>query len=345
MSRKTLDALRRAEENLWSAIDRMWDAVGLMPDKTTMSDKTAVSTKTSVTDTDNAPGPFIRSDAEEEAVPEPSPSRPWNTYLIIYRPDARTPVETIRAFDMKLQSLQNFQETFPRTWFIQTRYTAYELFQLLSHHLYKHDLIHIISVDFDDSYGILPNAHWTWLNVLRAAAAEKTAKDQLQATAERKTLRREIEQEAAKEQARLTEEMVALRRRAEKAEAEAQTLREVLLAGRSSDVTFASYQEDALRTYNGDKPRDELLVWYAMGLAGETGEVVDLLKKIIYHHHDFNRDALLKECGDVLWYMTALAKTMGADLIDVARANIEKRAKRYPDGWDIEKSKTKDDEK
>lgn len=98
------------------------------------------------------------------------------------------------------------------------------------------------------------------------------------------------------------------------------------------------YQENAMRT---SAPYPEITQAYAvfgLGLAGESGEVVELLKKHIGHGHPLDKEKLKKELGDVLWYIAALARTAGLDLSDVAVANIEKLKKRYPEKFSQEAS-------
>ena len=70
----------------------------------------------------------------------------------------------------------------------------------------------------------------------------------------------------------------------------------------------------------------------ALGLAGETGEVVDEIKKHIGHGHDLNVSKLRYELGDVLWYVAGLAQALGLTLEDVAAGNLEKLRARYPEG-------------
>lgn len=77
---------------------------------------------------------------------------------------------------------------------------------------------------------------------------------------------------------------------------------------------------------------------YSMGLAGESGEVVDLLKKHVHHGHELDREKLKNELGDVLHYASGLASLMGLTLEDVAHANVEKLQKRYPNGFSEEDS-------
>lgn len=72
---------------------------------------------------------------------------------------------------------------------------------------------------------------------------------------------------------------------------------------------------------------------YALGLAGEAGEVCDLLKKAWGHGHALDAEKLKKELGDVLWYVAALAEQHGLRLSDVAEANVAKLSARYPQGF------------
>lgn len=98
------------------------------------------------------------------------------------------------------------------------------------------------------------------------------------------------------------------------------------------------YQKQAKRTLV-DKPGfalddgETMLVWNALGLAGEAGEVADSVKKMILHRHGLDREALRDELGDVLWYVAALATNLGFGLDEVMAANIEKLEARYPDGY------------
>jgi NTP pyrophosphatase (non-canonical NTP hydrolase) len=70
------------------------------------------------------------------------------------------------------------------------------------------------------------------------------------------------------------------------------------------------------------------LAAFALGLASEAGEVADVVKKHLFDGRPFDRSGLLEELGDVLWYVAMLASTLGADLGDIARLNIEKLRER-----------------
>ena len=71
----------------------------------------------------------------------------------------------------------------------------------------------------------------------------------------------------------------------------------------------------------------------ALGLTGEAGEVADMVKKHIFHGHDLTTEELVKELGDVCWYLALMCNAIGVNLEDVMALNIEKLKKRYPDGF------------
>jgi len=98
------------------------------------------------------------------------------------------------------------------------------------------------------------------------------------------------------------------------------------------------YQEHALRTHNEELGTVQALANYALGLNGEAGEVADQIKKGIFHGHEMNRHELAKELGDCLWYISNLSHMAGFTLEQVAQMNVTKLMRRYPNGFDKEKS-------
>ena len=72
---------------------------------------------------------------------------------------------------------------------------------------------------------------------------------------------------------------------------------------------------------------------YCMGLCGESGELVELIKKQQFHGHNVTIDEIKKELGGVLHYLAGLATLYDIDLEDVATTNIEKLRTRYPNGF------------
>lgn len=107
---------------------------------------------------------------------------------------------------------------------------------------------------------------------------------------------------------------------------------------------FTKYQQAAAKTARGSVDMDlqkTRVSVAAMGLAGECGEVVDALKKWVGHDHPFNREEIVKEMGDVLWYLAELGTALGIDLNEVAEKNEAKLRARYPEGFSVEKSITR----
>lgn len=88
-----------------------------------------------------------------------------------------------------------------------------------------------------------------------------------------------------------------------------------------------TYSALAMRTAGTEDP----LVNGLLGLAGETGEVVDYMKKVLFHDKPFDRSVLIKEAGDCMWYLNLILVEMGITWEEVLEANIKKLEARYPD--------------
>ena len=95
------------------------------------------------------------------------------------------------------------------------------------------------------------------------------------------------------------------------------------------------YQEKALRTLYPDLTYQERLGLCGLGLSGEIGEVVDLIKKHLYHRNGKSLDVekMKDELGDVLWYFSVLCTTLGFTFEDVMDASIAKLERRHPSGF------------
>lgn len=103
-------------------------------------------------------------------------------------------------------------------------------------------------------------------------------------------------------------------------------------------MTMNEYQMLAQRTAKiTDNPEDKRLNG-CMGLNGEAGECIDLLKKHLFQGHELDKKKLAEELGDVLWYVAELATGIGYTLGDIAQNNIAKLKRRYPEGFDPERS-------
>ena len=86
------------------------------------------------------------------------------------------------------------------------------------------------------------------------------------------------------------------------------------------------------------------VLYAAIGMCGEAGEVSELVKKYAYHGHAIDKDHLARELGDVLWYVSYMADLFGYSLGKIMAINQEKLAKRYPDGkFDAERSRNRKD--
>ena len=98
-------------------------------------------------------------------------------------------------------------------------------------------------------------------------------------------------------------------------------------------MTLDEYQQLAARTLSPAQTPDARLANAALGLTGEAGEVAEHVKKHLFHATPLDRDAVVKELGDCLWYVAALAGVVGASLDEIGERNIEKLRRRYPDGF------------
>ncbi|MBE6115186.1 MAG: nucleotide pyrophosphohydrolase [Erysipelotrichaceae bacterium] len=102
------------------------------------------------------------------------------------------------------------------------------------------------------------------------------------------------------------------------------------------------YQKLAMRTLNPELDQKDVLINGVMGLCGESGEVIDLVKKHLAQGHELDKEKMAKELGDVAWYLAETAWAIGYDLEDILVMNIEKLKRRYPDGFSCEKSVKRD---
>jgi NTP pyrophosphatase (non-canonical NTP hydrolase) len=101
-------------------------------------------------------------------------------------------------------------------------------------------------------------------------------------------------------------------------------------------MTFDEYQKQALTTaHNTHEPLMEKTIW-AMGVAGEAGEVVEKWKKIVAYNEgkltQADIDELAKELGDVVWYIAVMAHSLGLSFDDIMQRNVEKLKSRKARG-------------
>lgn len=102
-------------------------------------------------------------------------------------------------------------------------------------------------------------------------------------------------------------------------------------------MKFYAYQLLARRTQRTDLTTGEKLAHAVCGIASEAGEIAGIFQKAM-QGHEVVKSELSKEIGDVLWMIAELCDVFGFDLDEVAEENIEKLKKRYPEGFDPEKS-------
>ena len=100
-------------------------------------------------------------------------------------------------------------------------------------------------------------------------------------------------------------------------------------------MTLNEYQKLAMTTLNPELDDQNVLINGVMGLCGEAGEAIDLVKKHLHQGHPLDREALKKELGDIAWYLAETAHALGLSLEEVCAGNIEKLKKRFPEGFSV----------
>ena len=103
-------------------------------------------------------------------------------------------------------------------------------------------------------------------------------------------------------------------------------------------MTINEYRKLAMKTLNPALDKKDVLINGVMGLCGESGEAIDIVKKWLAQGHDLDKEKLAKELGDIAWYLAETAYALEIPLENILQANIEKLAKRYPEGFATERS-------
>jgi NTP pyrophosphatase (non-canonical NTP hydrolase) len=98
------------------------------------------------------------------------------------------------------------------------------------------------------------------------------------------------------------------------------------------------YQELAMTTLNPELSKKDVLINSVMGLCGESGEAIDIVKKWMAQGHELDMERLAGELGDVAWYLAETATALDVSLEEVLEGNIEKLRRRYPEGFSTEQS-------
>ena len=99
-------------------------------------------------------------------------------------------------------------------------------------------------------------------------------------------------------------------------------------------MTVNEYQKLAMTTLNPALSKKDVLINGVMGLCGESGEAIDIVKKHLAQGHPLDREKLIKELGDIAWYLAETATALDVTLEEVLHGNIEKLRRRYPEGFD-----------
>ena len=103
-------------------------------------------------------------------------------------------------------------------------------------------------------------------------------------------------------------------------------------------MTVNEYQSMAMKSLNPSLSSRDVLINGVMGLCGEAGEAIDIVKKHLYQGHELDKKKLAGELGDIAWYLAETAHALEIPLEDIFRGNIDKLKRRYPEGFDSQKS-------
>lgn len=106
-------------------------------------------------------------------------------------------------------------------------------------------------------------------------------------------------------------------------------------------MNINEYQRLAMTTLNPELTKRDVLINSVMGLCGESGEAIDIVKKWMAQGHELDREHLAKELGDIAWYLAEAATALDLNLEDVLQANLDKLRKRYPEGFDSQRSQSR----
>ena len=98
------------------------------------------------------------------------------------------------------------------------------------------------------------------------------------------------------------------------------------------------YQKEAMTTLNPALDKKDVLINSVMGLCGESGEAIDIVKKWLMQGHELDKEHLVKELGDVAWYLAEAATALDVPLETVLQGNLDKLRQRFPNGFNTEAS-------
>ena len=103
------------------------------------------------------------------------------------------------------------------------------------------------------------------------------------------------------------------------------------------------FQREAKRSLRDDLPYEAMCSNMCMGLAGEIGEVIDIMKKHIYQGKELDITDVIEEVGDVLWYIANFCNVNNITMDECMESNIKKLRKRFPNGFTIKDANERKD--
>ena len=103
-------------------------------------------------------------------------------------------------------------------------------------------------------------------------------------------------------------------------------------------MTVNEYQAQAMRFLNPALSEKDILINGAMGLCGESGEVIDIVKKWLAQGHELDSARIARELGDVAWYLAETAFALHIPLEEIFQGNLDKLTHRYPGGFSTDQS-------
>lgn len=110
-------------------------------------------------------------------------------------------------------------------------------------------------------------------------------------------------------------------------------------------MNLHTYNASALKTLNNLGTRKDNLMHMAAGLSGEAGEVIDTVKKHFAYGKELDRDHVIEEIGDVVWYLNGLIHFLDSSWEQVLERNIAKLSARYKgEGFTAENAISRDTE-
>lgn len=106
-------------------------------------------------------------------------------------------------------------------------------------------------------------------------------------------------------------------------------------------MNIVEYQKKSVRTMLFD---ENTSVHCCMGISGEAGEVIDLIKKSVYYGKPLDKTKVSEEIGDLMFYIVNLATSYNLSMSDILKNNVKKLELRFPNGFSKEDAIRRNDE-